>query len=367
MICVRSIILLCLTFSRSPFRRLGLAGLLMSTALPSLMSAQEPDSGSIYGKNAATQSAIGFLNDQWKHSIVRVSGPHREPVLGTIVMADGLIVAKLSELHQPFTCETFDGRNLNGQIVASQPQLDLALLKVDGNELRSVVFPNIDQVPAVGEILISAHPDSTHLRLGVVSTSRRGLPIRQPPMQNGVSMGISVAGQLESKTVLSDGKYLQRRCVRVRSVSPRGTGEAANLLIDDLICSVNEQPISSLDDWLVTIRDISAGQKVRFGVIRRDKFFVTSAQALSGTQRTVHDLWGGGPFSEQRFNFESVIIHDTEILPQDCGGPVFDLQGNLVGINIARTLRVASYCIPARQVADWIEATQPNAKLQRTK
>jgi serine protease Do len=51
--------------------------------------------------------------------------------------------------------------------------------------------------------------------------------------------------------------------------------------------------------------------------------------------------------SERRVLFPSALEHDTVLLPNQCGGPLVDLEGNVIGINIARANRVASYAIPA--------------------
>jgi serine protease Do len=40
--------------------------------------------------------------------------------------------------------------------------------------------------------------------------------------------------------------------------------------------------------------------------------------------------------------------------PSDCGGPVVDLDGRTIGINIARAGRVESYAIPAAAVRSMI-------------
>ena len=54
--------------------------------------------------------------------------------------------------------------------------------------------------------------------------------------------------------------------------------------------------------------------------------------------------------SNRRWGFPSVIQHDTVLRPSDCGGPVVDLDGYAVGINIARAGRVASYALPVEVV-----------------
>ncbi len=44
-----------------------------------------------------------------------------------------------------------------------------------------------------------------------------------------------------------------------------------------------------------------------------------------------------------------------------CGGPVVDLSGNVVGINIARADRVATYAVPAEAVKAFVQKLESNA------
>ena len=54
--------------------------------------------------------------------------------------------------------------------------------------------------------------------------------------------------------------------------------------------------------------------------------------------------------SNRRSGFATFLQHDTVIKPRDCGGPLVDLEGKTVGINIARAGRVESYAIPSELV-----------------
>ena len=57
----------------------------------------------------------------------------------------------------------------------------------------------------------------------------------------------------------------------------------------------------------------------------------------------------GSQLSEKR-NFPTILQHDTVIKPTDCGGPLVDLDGRVVGINVARAGRVESYALPSEVV-----------------
>ncbi len=54
-----------------------------------------------------------------------------------------------------------------------------------------------------------------------------------------------------------------------------------------------------------------------------------------------------GRMSQRRAGFPQVIQHDTVLEPEMCGGPVVNLAGQAVGLNIARAGRVETYAVPA--------------------
>ena len=58
----------------------------------------------------------------------------------------------------------------------------------------------------------------------------------------------------------------------------------------------------------------------------------------------------GGPLSENRKDFPNALQHDLTLRPNECGGPLIDLDGKLVGVNIARGGRVKSYAIPTEDL-----------------
>jgi serine protease Do len=47
-----------------------------------------------------------------------------------------------------------------------------------------------------------------------------------------------------------------------------------------------------------------------------------------------------------------VLQHDTPLFPEQCGGPLLDLEGKVVGINIARQGRISSLAIPTSYLVE---------------
>ena len=67
-------------------------------------------------------------------------------------------------------------------------------------------------------------------------------------------------------------------------------------------------------------------------------------------RETENDSKVNGPRNVRLSGFDRVIQHDTVLDPEECGGPVLDTSGNVVGLNIARAGRVVSYALPASLV-----------------
>ena len=97
------------------------------------------------------------------------------------------------------------------------------------------------------------------------------------------------------------------------------------------------------------------GDKIDFGVLRNDKPMTFSATLGRRDDLDVENgdfqSYLGGDLSGRRSGFPTVIQHDTFLLPEHCGGPIVDLDGRVVGINIARAERIASYALPNAIVA----------------
>ena len=54
----------------------------------------------------------------------------------------------------------------------------------------------------------------------------------------------------------------------------------------------------------------------------------------------------GSTLSKRRSDFPLALQHDSALNANDCGGPIVDISGRIVGINIARDGRVSSLALP---------------------
>ncbi|MFQ5734994.1 MAG: hypothetical protein ACE5KM_23925, partial [Planctomycetaceae bacterium] len=101
------------------------------------------------------------------------------------------------------------------------------------------------------------------------------------------------------------------------------------------------------------IRQFNTGDTLDLKVLREGKelkFKAVLGSSLNPRSRGAIQNSMGGRLSDRRYGFPEVFQHDTYLRPKDCGGPIVDLNGRAVGINIARAGRTESYAIPANRI-----------------
>ncbi|MBI2946432.1 MAG: PDZ domain-containing protein, partial [Verrucomicrobia bacterium] len=157
----------------------------------------------------------------------------------------------------------------------------------------------------------------------------------------------------------------------IRSITPGGGAERAGLRSGDVILSLNDQRAEDRAGLIEMLRQIQPGDFVKLRVKREEKEFETRVKIMPespGQQRRAGRGRGGGLDRQDRMNrmggelsqradgFDLALQHDTVLQPWQCGGPLVNLEGKAIGLNIARAGRVASYALPAALVKQILEA-----------
>lgn len=312
---------------------------------------QEKPPAGLQRSSSAVKQSLASLSSPLEHSVVEIRLADRTVALGTIVGArgaEGIVVTKASELGDGvgLICRLWDDRKLTPEIVAKDESLDLALLRFSAENLQAVDLSS-DRRPTAGSFLVSVGTEGQTLGLGMAEVDSRKFELRQPQPSERGYLGVNCNPDAE------------RGGLVVQQVTEDSAARRAGIRKGDVIVSINERQLSQVDQLVRELREHKAGDNVDL-VIRRGEEQM-ALQAKLGVQALFepYDQWGGGPFSKRRFGFDSVIVHDTPIAPQHCGGPVLDTDGRVVGINIARALRVASYALPAEVVRAFVEQHAP--------
>jgi serine protease Do len=263
-------------------------------------------------------------------SIVEVLGDDKHVALGTVVDPAGLIVTKASLLEGKITCRLPDGSIKEAQLKGANTDHDVALLQIEAEGLTPISWRSEPASP--GTIVAAVASDGDAIGIGVVSAEVREVPGPPRTERRRAQLGIEfVFGDVGT---------------RIKSVIDDSAASRAGMKDGDVILSIDGTRMESSDQIIDTVRSHWPGDTLTI-VVRRDENEVTLTPKLSRPDVPASDHWGGGPFSERRFGFPSALPHDTAVLPNQCGGPLVDTDGKVVGINIARALRVTTYAIPA--------------------
>ena len=266
-------------------------------------------------------------------------------------------------------------RTVDARVVATDEDNDLALVKIEANGLEPVNWRKDDSAPGewVATQGLAAVPDA----VGIIS----GIPRKILPARAliGVRFG------------LNEGES-----TRVDSLAPGSGAEQAGIRPGDVILSVNGQAMKTRTELVAAVREFPAGRVVRLQLQRGDEVVDVSvtltaqtvvdaaeAAARGGPARGAGGNAGapgpngvrggrggrggranfvGSGVSKRAEDFDLVLQHDTVLEPWECGGPLLDLYGRAVGLNIARAGREASYALPAVLVQKLVTELRAEAK-----
>jgi len=100
---------------------------------------------------------------------------------GVIISEDGYIVTNnhVIEGAEELTVNTFDRKSYTATVIGSDPSTDIAVIKIEGKKLPSVVFANSDQVKVGEWVLAVGNPfnlEST-VTAGIISAMSRNIDI----------------------------------------------------------------------------------------------------------------------------------------------------------------------------------------------
>jgi serine protease Do len=141
---------------------------------------------------------------------------------------------------------------------------------------------------------------------------------------------------------------------RIAEVSPKSPAAKAGLKKGDLVLKVAGSKITSSDSMVALIQRFKVGKTITLEIKRG-----TEVKELKATlEKRPKEIFNradfqntmGSVLSNRRGGFPVILQHDQVLKPTDCGGPVVDLDGKAVGINIARAGRVESYALPTEAV-----------------
>lgn len=262
----------------------------------------------------------------------------KEIAYGVVVSADGYILTKASEVDGTGEIEVrVDTQHFNdAKVVMTDAEWDVALLKVDAVDLVPVTFAPDSKLEQGTWVVVNGATTRTKRRIlaGVISANAREIPAA-----GGAALGV----QLKE----ADGR------LEVEVVSEGSGAELAGMKKGDVIVKVDGKKMAGIKELAESFKDKKAGEKVKVSIKREGKpmeLEVTlSAKGELFANESRNDQMSGD-YSKRRSGFPRIIQHDVLGASTTMGGPVIDLQGHVVGMNIARANRAETFAIPEEEL-----------------
>jgi serine protease Do len=272
---------------------------------------------------------------------VRIRCDNKDAILGTVMDKDGFILTKGSELKGVVSVRLSDGSEYDAKTIGYHEPSDLALLKIDANDLTPVPAFADAKDAIVGNWVAVTSPESEPVAAGIVSAGSRRLYGEESLIDN-LNKGFLGITAATSESEGDDG-------VLIGSVAPGGGAAFAKLKRGDVILAVAGKPVKKFEDLKKILDKYKPEETVNL-LVRRDgeeKDYKVKLVKRAKFDRGDFQNTLAGELSSRRTGFPKVIMHDTSIKPTECGGPLVDLDGKVLGINIARAGRVETWALPA--------------------
>ncbi|GGH07552.1 trypsin-like peptidase domain-containing protein [Pedobacter zeae] len=289
--------------------------------------------------------------------------PDTSRAVGTIVKFKDLknnlnstyIVSKNSLLPGSVIAMIVDGKTQPLKVIYRDQEKDLLLLEMDkvtkvGIDLSTRSKDTL-AFGDLGKVLISPHPRNEG-KISVLGTLRFNLP------------GLYSTGYLGSRIEMENGRNV------VKLVQEKSPASNFGLKIGDEVLSINGIAVSSPEQFIKEIQKTKPNDVINL-ITKRDgtenKIAIKLTRRPNSTSTHAAERFTDGK-SDRRDGFKHAFVHDGKLKPAECGGPLFDLQGNFVGINMARYSRTSSIAITAAEVRSFVlEALDASQKISTSK
>jgi serine protease Do len=273
-------------------------------------------------------------------SAVMLDG-RKEIGYGVVISVDGHILAKASEVvDAKALAVTVDQTKYEAvKVLMVDPAWDVALVKVEASGLLPVIYAPTSAVPQGTWVVANGATTRTARRLlaGIVSAK-----IREIPASGGAALGVVLS---------TKSKFLE-----LDAVNEKSGAKEAGLQKGDIILTIEGRKLKKIDDIAEILKDRKAGSTVKVTYRRKDAETTVdvrlAARGEMFTDQMNRNDQMSGEYSPRRSGFPRVMQHDILGSKSVVGGPLLDLDGRCIGMNIARANRAESFAIPVEDLKE---------------
>jgi serine protease Do len=228
------------------------------------------------------------------------------------------------------------------KVISRDPENDLVLLQqlstVKGGISLKQFRKDSLSFQRLGKFLISPLPDHRD-QISIIGSMYFKSPKR-----------FSI-GYLGAMATLKDNNIV---IAAVQAGSPAGV---SGIEVGDQVVSINGIDLHKPEDYGTELIKFWPYDHLSFKIKRLDSFYFKNLTLdVFKPPLTNHpaEQFAGGK-SIRRDGFTKIFSHDAKIKPEECGGPVFDINNRFCGINIARSSRTTTLVVPAIVIQRVIE------------
>ncbi len=302
--------------------------------------------GMLHGLDSAVARAAA--------STVRfVDGQQTDLALGIVIDSDGLVITKASEVGdaERLRCVIPKRGTCDAEVLKVDRANDVALVRVPAAGLVPVEWS--DRQPRLGAFVLTPNEKGEVISLGTYSAVARSL-------------------RRFNQAFLGVGPRTVGGGVMIDVVEPNSAAAKAGLKPGDIITHLGATPMKDVTDLVNTIRKHQPGDTLDIRFVREGSSQMVQAvlagQNFSGDRAARFNMMArlGAIPNRRADGFPFAFQHDSPLLPEQSGGPITDLDGNVIGMNIARNNRAASYAIPAAHLKTVVQELLQQVNVART-
>jgi len=298
---------------------------------------------------AETVRAFGQGGETARLATLAITRKGEHIALATAIDTKGHLLTKASELEieGELSAVTPSGEKLEVTVLSRDPATDLALLKVAPGKATPVDWGNPDNL-LQGSWVGAMNYQADALMIGVISATRR--EIKRRPGVLGVTLDPN--DDPEELGVAIDG------------FGPNSPAQKQGMKPGDLIIRVETKDIRSRKELAGQISKFDPMDEVNLKILRGEEgipFTVTLNYKSNVFDMLDRNQRMSGQTSKRKAGFADVLQHELPLSPKAMGGPLVDLSGKAMGLNIARADRVTTFALPATVVVKAVEELKRKA------
>ncbi|MEI7957129.1 MAG: PDZ domain-containing protein, partial [Verrucomicrobiota bacterium] len=248
------------------------------------------------------------------------------------------ILTKASELKtvKKLAVTVDEKKYAEAKILATDDQWDVALIKIDASDLTPVTYAPTSAVGQGTWVVANGTTTRTHRRVlaGIISAK-----IREIPTSGGGALGVKLK--------------LDAQVLEIDDVQDKSGAKEAGLQKGDVILAIDGKPVSKLEEVTALLKDRKAGTIAKLTFRRNQEEKSADVRLMARNEMSEemnrNDAMSGA-FSERRSGFPRILQHDILGAKSIVGGPLLDLEGRCIGMNIARANRAESFAIPVEDL-----------------